>query len=230
MLTAKQNQLLHYIAERLNESGVSPSFDEMKDALGLKSKSGIHRLIKALEERGFLGRLPNRARALEILKMPDISTPSDDQSNVVRPSFGKTALSSVPSSNADNNQIEIPLHGSIAAGTPVEALENNESFITIPPTMLGRGDTYALEISGDSMIDLGIMDGDTVVIEKCDTARDGEVIVALIDDEEATLKTLQRQGTHVALIPANRTHDTQILESHRVKVQGRLIGLMRQYH
>ena len=230
MLTAKQNQLLHYIAERLNESGVSPSFDEMKDALGLKSKSGIHRLIKALEERGFLGRLPNRARALEVLKMPDTSISTDEQSNVVRPSFGKAALSSVPTSNADSNQVEIPLHGRIAAGTPVEALQNNESFITIPPTMLGRGDTYALEISGDSMIDLGIMDGDTVVIEKCDTARDGEVIVALVDNEEATLKTLQRQGTHVALVPANRTHDTQIVESNRVKVQGRLIGLMRQYH
>ena len=230
MLTAKQNQLLHYIADRLNESGVSPSFDEMKDALGLKSKSGIHRLIKALEERGFLGRLPNRARALAVLKMPDTAIPPSEKSNVVRPSFGKTALSSVPLSNPDRDSIEIPMHGRIAAGTPVEALQNSDSFITIPPNMLGRGDTYALEISGDSMIDLGIMDGDTVVIEKCDTARDGEVIVALIDNEEATLKTLQRRGSHVALVPANRTHDTQIFESHRVKVQGKLIGLMRQYH
>lgn len=230
MLTAKQNQLLHYIADRLNDSGVSPSFDEMKDALGLKSKSGIHRLIKALEERGFLGRLPNRARALEVLKMPETATPPSVKNNVVRPSFGKTALSSVPSSSHESDSIEIPMHGRIAAGTPMEALQNSDSFITIPPNMLGRGDTYALEISGDSMIDLGIMDGDTVVIEKCDTARDGEVIVALIDNEEATLKTLQRQGSHVALVPANRTHDTQILESHRVKVQGRLIGLMRQYH
>lgn len=230
MLTAKQNQLLHFIAERLNESGISPSFDEMKDALGLKSKSGIHRLIKALEERGFLGRLPNRARALEVLKMPDTAAPSLAQSNVVRPSFGKTALSSVPVSNPESTAVEIPMHGRIAAGTPMEALQNSESFIIIPPDMLGRGETYALEISGDSMIDLGIMDGDTVVIEKCDTARDGEVIVALVDNEEATLKTLQRQGSHVALIPANRTHDTQILESHRVKVQGRLVGLIRQYH
>ena len=230
MLTAKQNQLLHFIADHLNENGISPSFDEMKDALGLKSKSGIHRLIKALEERGFLGRLPNRARALEILKMPEKMNPILDQTNIVRPSFGKPGLSSVPTSNADNNSIEVPMHGRIAAGTPIEALESSDSFISIPPNMIGRGDTYALEISGDSMIDLGIMDGDTVMIEKCDTARDGEVIVALVDNEEATLKTLQRQGTHIALVPANRTHDTQILESHRVKIQGRLIGLMRQYH
>ena len=230
MLTAKQNQLLHFIADRLNESGISPSFDEMKDALGLKSKSGIHRLIKALEERGFLGRLPNRARALEVLKMPESASPAVDQSNVVRPSFGKPGLSSVPASNSENSAVEIPMHGRIAAGTPIEALQNNDNFVTIPPDMLGRGDTYALEISGDSMIDLGIMDGDTVLIEKCDTARDGEVIVALVDNEEATLKTLQRQGSHIALVPANRTHDTQIVESNRVKIQGRLIGLMRQYH
>lgn len=230
MLTAKQNQLLHFIAERLNESGISPSFDEMKDALGLKSKSGVHRLIKALEERGFLGRLPNRARALEVLKMPESAAPAMEQTNVVRPSFGKPGLSSVPASSSDSGAVEVPMHGRIAAGTPIEALEQSESFLSIPPSMLGRGDTYGLEISGDSMIDLGIMDGDTVLIERCDTARDGEVVVALVDGEEATLKTIKRQGAHITLIPANRTHETQILESHRVKVQGRLIGLMRQYH
>ena len=231
MLTAKQNQLLHFIAERINESGISPSFDEMKDALGLKSKSGVHRLIKALEERGFLGRLPNRARALEVIKMPETAAPSLEQSNVVRPSFGsKPGLSSVPASDPENAAVEVPMHGRIAAGTPIEALQDEGDFVSIPPDMLGRSETYALEISGDSMIDLGIMDGDTVLIEKCDTARDGEVIVALVDNEEATLKTLQRQGSHVALIPANRTHDTQIVEANRVKIQGRLIGLMRQYH
>lgn len=227
MLTAKQQQLLMFINNRLSESGVSPSFDEMKDALGLKSKSGVHRLINALEERGFIRRMANRARALEVVKLPEVqATPA--ASNVVAGNFGKqpAAVSSVPAPDT----VEIPLHGRIAAGTPIEALERADSNVAVPMNMLGRGDCYALEISGDSMIELGILDGDTVVIESGSTARDGEVVVALVDREEATLKTLQRKGQHVALVPANRDHDTQIYEANRVQIQGRLVGLMRQYH
>lgn len=227
MLTAKQNQLLHFIHGRVSETGVSPSFDEMKDALGLKSKSGVHRLIKALEERGFIKRLPNRARALEVIRLPEAM--SDDPTNVIKGAFGAEPRQATNNDSMDNT-VEVPLHGKIAAGTPIEALENRDSFVSIPPGMLGSGDCYALEISGDSMIELGILDGDTVLIESCNTARDGEVIVALVDNEEATLKTLKRQGQHVALVPANRDHDTQILEADRVNVQGRLIGLVRTYH
>jgi len=227
MLTAKQNQLLHFIHGRVSETGVSPSFDEMKDALGLKSKSGVHRLIKALEERGFIKRLPNRARALEVIRLPEAM--NDDPTNVIKGAFGAEPRQATNNDTMDNT-VEVPLHGKIAAGTPIEALENRDSFVSIPPDMLGSGDCYALEISGDSMIELGILDGDTVLIESCNTARDGEVIVALVDNEEATLKTLKRQGQHVALVPANRDHDTQILEADRVNVQGRLIGLVRTYH
>ncbi len=229
MLTAKQHQLLLYIHSRLLDTGVSPSFDEMKDALNLKSKSGVHRLVNALEERGFLRRMPNRARALEILKLPEGVGAAEkrDTNNLVSPAFGK---SQAPQPANDDSTVEIPLHGRIAAGTPIEALENQDSFINIPATMMGRGSCYALEISGDSMVELGILDGDTVIIESCDTARDGEVIVALVDGEEATLKTLKRNGQHIALVPANRDYDTRVLESDRVKVQGRLVGLMRQYH
>jgi len=225
MLTAKQQQLLMFIHDRLSESGVSPSFDEMKDALGLKSKSGVHRLINALEERGFIRRMANRARALEVVKLPEAQSST---ANVVAGNFGKTAPTAPASNSSD--MVEVPLHGRIAAGTPVEALERSDSFVSIPHTMLGRGDCFALEISGDSMIELGILDGDTVVIESGNNARDGDVVVALVDREEATLKTLQRKGQHVALIPANRDHETQIYEAPRVQVQGRLVGLLRQYH
>jgi len=247
MLTAKQQQLLLFIHGRLTNDGISPSFDEMKDALGLKSKSGIHRLINALEERGFIKRLTNRARALEVVKLPDSLRPAvslsggetraeSNADNVIAGRFGSepTAVPKAPnvasSEAASLGSVDIPLHGKIAAGTPIEALENIDSYIPVPPSMLGRGDCYALQVSGDSMIDLGILDGDTVVIESCQSAWDGEIIVALVDDQEATLKTLRRQDKHVALIPANRDHDTQIMEAGRVKVQGRLVGLLRSYH
>jgi len=223
MLTTKQRQLLDFIEKRLETDGVSPSFDEMKEALGLKSKSGVHRLVKALEERGFIRRLPNRARALEVTRPAD--APAKD--NVIRAKFGRPQPRAV--TMAPDSSIEVPLHGRIAAGTPIEALERVDSYVAIPPSLMGRGATFALEVAGDSMIDLGILDGDTVLIESCDTARDGEVVVALVDDEEATLKTLKRQGAHVALVPANRHHDTQIFEANRVRVQGRLIGLLRRY-
>jgi len=226
MLTAKQHQLLVFINQRLNENGVSPSFDEMKDALGLKSKSGVHRLINALEERGFIKRMANRARALEVVKLPESQGNKETLSNnVVSGNFG-----AAPSLRTNSDMIDIPLHGRIAAGTPVEALESSDSFIPIPISMIGRGQCYALEISGDSMVELGIFDGDTVVIESGNTARDGEIVVALVDREEATLKTLQRKGQHVALIPANRDYETQIYEANRVQIQGRLVGLLRQYH
>ncbi|WP_417461723.1 transcriptional repressor LexA [Kordiimonas sp.] len=229
MLTAKQQQLLLFIQKRLSDNGVSPSFDEMKDALGLKSKSGVHRLINALEERGFIRRMANRARALEILKMPDNQTVEKaKESNVIAPTFGQQHKK--PSKPQQDYGVEIPLHGRIAAGTPIEALENRDSFVSIPPHMLGRGNCYALEVSGDSMIELGILDGDTVVIESADTAHDGEVVVALVDREEATLKTLRRNGQFIELVPANREYSTQVLEAGRVQVQGRLVGLLRQYH
>lgn len=227
MLTVKQQQLLLFIDERLNSGGVSPSFDEMKDALGLKSKSGVHRLISALEERGFIKRMANRARALEVLKLPEglkasSVTSTDSQDNVISGSFGQAS--------ATPDMLEIPMHGKIAAGTPIEALENVDSHVSVPASMAGRGSCYALEISGDSMIDLGIIDGDTVIIESGQTARDGEVVVALVDREEATLKTFKRDGNNIQLIPANATHDTQSYRADRVQVQGRLVGLFRQYH
>ena len=232
MLTAKQQKLLLFIHSRLQENGISPSFDEMKNALGLKSKSGIHRLVGALEERGFLRRMSNRARALEVIKLPEGATAGPAATDtVIQADFGaaKSASAQAPLS-VEDTAAQIPLHGRIAAGTPIEAIENVDTYISVPPNLLGRGPCFALEVSGESMIDLGILDGDTIVIENCDTARDGEIIVALVDGEEATLKTLKRQGNHVALIPANRDHEPQILEANRVKVQGRLVGLVRDYH
>lgn len=225
MLTRKQQELLLLINKRLEEDGISPSFDEMKDALGLKSKSGIHRLIKALEERGFIRRLPNRARALEVLKLPDAVVGQPVGARVIEADFSRGRPTAAPSSN----EVEIPMHGKIAAGTPIEAIENANSYVSIPPNLLGLGDHYALEVSGDSMVDLGILDGDTVIIQKCDTARPGEVIVALVDGEEATLKTLRRDGVNILLEPANRQYDTQVLDPSQVRVQGRLAGLLRQY-
>jgi repressor LexA len=216
MLTAKQRELLLFIDDRLKESGVSPSFDEMREALDLKSKSGVHRLISALEERGFIRRLPNRARALEVVKLPE-----------TRPMTTITPIRPVAAAPA-NDTMEIPLHGRIAAGTPIEALQGTESF-AVPAALLGPGEHYALEVSGDSMVDEGILDGDFALIRKADEARDGEIVVALIDNEEATLKTFRREGTMIRLDPANRNYEPQRYEPRRVRIQGRLAGLIRRY-
>ena len=217
MLTAKQHELLMFIRDRLNETGVSPSFDEMREALELKSKSGVHRLISALEERDFIRRLPNRARALEVLKLPESSVAAAPTAGV------KPA---VPA--AANDMIEIPLHGRIAAGTPVEALQGTEAF-AVPAALLGPGEHFALEVAGDSMVDEGILDGDFALIRKVDTAREGEIVVALIDDEEATLKTFRREGSMVRLDPANRMYEPQRYRPDQVRIQGRLAGLIRRY-
>ncbi|WP_262695119.1 transcriptional repressor LexA [Kordiimonas aquimaris] len=230
MLTAKQQQLLAFIDERLSSGGVSPSFDEMKDALDLKSKSGVHRLVNALEERGFIRRLANRARALEVLKLPEGFQEHSNkpaQSSVVNVDFG---INNKRSSDVDSDTRQIPLHGKIAAGTPIEAIENADSFISVPQGMTTPRDCFALEVSGESMIELGIMDGDTVIIESGNVARSGDVVVALVDREEATLKTLEKNGAEIALVPANRDHQTQVYKADRVQVQGKLVGLFRQYH
>lgn len=216
MLTAKQRELLIFIDDRLKESGVSPSFDEMREALDLKSKSGVHRLISALEERGFIRRLPNRARALEVVKLPE-----------TRPSATVTQIRPVAPTPA-NDAVEIPLHGRIAAGTPIEALQGTETF-AVPTALLGPGEHYALEVAGDSMVDEGILDGDFALIRKADTARDGEIVVALIDNEEATLKTFRREGRMIRLDPANSRYEPQRYEENRVRIQGRLAGLIRRY-
>jgi repressor LexA len=215
MLTAKQHELLNFIHERLSATGVSPSFDEMREALDLKSKSGVHRLISALEERQFIRRLPNRARALEVVRMPEVSAPAAPVPRPVVPA-------------AANDTIEIPLHGRIAAGTPIEALQGTEGF-AVPAALLGPGEHYALQVSGDSMVDEGILDGDFALIRKVDSARDGEIVVALIDNEEATLKTYRREGQMVRLDPANRAYEPQRYEEGRVAIQGRLSGLIRRY-
>jgi repressor LexA len=219
MLTAKQRELLLFIDARLKESGISPSFDEMREALDLKSKSGVHRLISALEERGFIRRLPNRARALEVTKLPE-TAPAAAPSNVVP--------LRQPAPAPANDTIEIPLHGRIAAGTPIEALQGTECF-PVPAALLGPGEHYALEVAGDSMVEEGILDGDFALIRKADTARDGEIVVALIDDEEATLKTFRREGRMIRLDPANSRYEAQRYEEDRVKIQGRLAGLIRRY-
>ncbi|MBL4895224.1 MAG: transcriptional repressor LexA [Emcibacter sp.] len=221
MLTKKQRDLLLFINEKLQENGIAPSFDEMKDALNLKSKSGIHRLIGALEERQFIRRLPNRARALEILRLPD-SEGNVTPDNLFKPDFSKKDTVSDP------NMVDIPLHGRIAAGTPIEALEQYEN-IPVPASMVGFGSHYALEIDGDSMIEAGILDGDTIVVQRCDSAENGTVVVALIDEEEATLKTLYKKGPDIALEPSNRDYETQTYPANRVRIQGRLVGLLRQY-
>jgi repressor LexA len=215
MLTVKQHELLLFINKRLNEAGVSPSFDEMREALDLKSKSGVHRLISALEERGFIRRLPNRARALEVLKLPDSAAPAAPAVQPVVPA-------------AANDTIEIPMHGRIAAGTPIEALQGTEGF-AVPAALLGPGEHYALEVSGDSMIEEGILDGDFALIRKVDTARDGEIVVALIDEAEATLKTFRRDGQMIQLDPANRHYAAQRYHPDQIRIQGRLAGLIRRY-
>ena len=221
MLTRKQHELLTFIHGRLGEAGVSPSFEEMKDALDLKSKSGVHRLITALEERGFIRRLPNRARALEVVKMPELSGAGGG--NVVPL---RTAAPTPPA--PANDVIDLPLHGRIAAGTPIEALQGTES-LAVPAALLGPGEHYALEVAGDSMVEEGILDGDYALIRKTDTARDGEIVVALIDNEEATLKTFRREGQLVRLDPANRRYDAQRYRPDQVQIQGRLAGLLRRY-
>ncbi len=226
MLTRKQHELIRFIQVRLEETGVSPSFEEMKEALDLKSKSGVHRLISALEERGFIRRLPNRARALEVLKQPeDVSNKAPARSdNVValkRPEPPRRAPA--------NDVIEIPLHGRIAAGVPIEAMET-ASMLPVPAALLGAGEHYALEVSGDSMIDAGIFDGDYALIRRTDVARDGEIVVALVRGEEATLKYLHRENGRVRLDPANAAYEPQIYDPREVVVQGKLAGLLRRYH
>jgi repressor LexA len=216
MLTAKQHELLLFIDDRLKDSGISPSFYEMREALDLKSKSGVHRLISALEERGFIRRLPNRARALEVVKLPE-----------TKPSATVTPIRPVAAAPA-NDTMEIPLHGRIAAGTPIEALQGTESF-AVPAALLGPGEHYALEVSGDSMVEEGILDGDFALIRKVADARDGEIVVALIDNEEATLKTYRREGRMIRLDPANSRYEPQRYEEGRVQIQGRLAGLIRRY-
>ena len=216
MLTAKQRDLLLFIDDRLKDKGISPSFDEMREALDLKSKSGVHRLISALEERGFIRRLPNRARALEVVKLPE-----------ARPAATVTPIRPVTAAPA-NDTLEIPMHGKIAAGTPIEALQGTESF-AVPAALLGTGEHYALEVSGDSMVDEGILDGDFALIRKVDVAHDGEIVVALIDEEEATLKTFRREGSMIRLDPANRNYEPQRYDPRRVQIQGRLAGLIRRY-
>jgi repressor LexA len=221
MLTRKQHELLCFINERLSETGISPSFEEMKEALDLKSKSGVHRLISALEERHFIRRLPNRARALEVLRMPEAAQPA--QAKAPAPSPAPSVLP-----QAANDVMEIPLHGRIAAGLPIEALEG-QSTLSVPAALLGPGEHYALEVSGDSMVEAGILDGDYALIQRTDIARDGQIVVALIEDSEATLKYFRREGSMVRLDPANRAYDPQRYSPDQVRVQGRLAGLLRRY-
>lgn len=227
MLTAKQHELLHFIQERLDASGISPSFEEMKEALGLKSKSGIHRLISALEERGFLRRLPNRARALEVLKVPEAAKPAvrNDRDNIVPLRKPVPALRPI----AANDVVEIPLHGKIAAGVPIEAFEDHNN-LAVPAALLGAGEHYALEVSGDSMVEAGIFDGDYALIQKASTAREGDIVVALVDGQDATLKYFRREGQMIRLDPANSAYEPQRYPAERVIVQGRLSGLLRRYH
>ncbi|MBN34151.1 MAG: repressor LexA [Rhodospirillaceae bacterium] len=229
MLTRKQQELLLYINSRLAEDGVSPSFDEMKDAVGLKSKSGIHRLITALEERGFIRRLPHRARALEVLKLPPGVEGVVATLSVIEGARASVSESSAHPAEVNDNTVALPLHGKIAAGTPIEALSDPTQSIHVPAAMVGVRDCYALEIEGDSMIEAGILDGDTVVIERSDTSESGAIVVALVDSQEATLKRLRRKGDSIALEPANSAYETHIFGPDRVKVQGRLIGLIRNY-
>lgn len=229
MLTRKQHELICFISDRLTETGVSPSFEEMKEALDLKSKSGVHRLISALEERGFIRRLPNRARALEVIKMPERAdaAPSAPVAPQVPAANPATELSR-PLPPAANDVLEIPLHGRIAAGLPIEAIESH-NMLSVPAALLGTGEHYALEVSGDSMVEAGILDGDYALIRRTDVARDGEIVVALIEDHEATLKYFRREGAMVRLDPANRAYDPQRYSPDQIRIQGRLAGLLRRY-
>lgn len=242
MLTRKQHDLLLFIQSRLQEAGVPPSFDEMKDALELKSKSGIHRLITALEERGFIRRLPNRARALEVLRLPESISQKAPRGrsgftpSVIDGSKGLRGAATAADAEkrprpvlAETPALGIPVMGRIAAGVPISAIQNNTHHIQYPPDLLGAGEHYALEVKGDSMVEAGILDGDTVIIRKSETATQGEIIVALVDDEEATLKRFRRRGDAIALEAANPAYETRIFGSERVKVQGKLVGLIRKY-
>jgi repressor LexA len=229
MLTAKQHELIRFIQERLEETGISPSFEEMKDALDLKSKSGVHRLISALEERGFIRRLPNRARALEVIKMPEDATPTPRATVAANDLVASGSATMKAAPEPANDVIEIPLHGRIAAGAPIEALEGQNS-LPVPAALLGPGEHYALEVSGDSMIEAGIFDGDFALVRRTNTARDGEIVVALVRGEEATLKYLHKEGANVRLDPANATYDPQVYGAGEVEVQGKLAGLLRRYH
>ena len=222
MLTRKQHELICFINDRLNDTGVSPSFEEMKEALDLKSKSGVHRLISALEEREFIRRLPNRARALEVLRMPERGD--------AKPARKVDKSSATPATlpTPANDVVEIPLHGRIAAGTPIEALEGS-TMLPVPAALLGSGEHYALEVAGDSMVEAGILDGDYALIRRTDVARDGEIVVALIDDSEATLKYFRKEGAMVRLDPANRSYDPQRYRPDQIRVQGKLAGLLRRY-
>ncbi len=236
MLTPKQKELLLFINERLKESGVPPSYDEMKEALDLRSKSGIHRLITALEERGFIRRLPHRARALEIIKLPEISQTTFKRGG--SPGFSPSVIEGYRRRGFQENDEEtdtyshgpgIPVMGRIAAGVPRAAIETHSHSINVPQEMLASGDHFALEVKGDSMIDAGILDGDTVVIRKTDTAVNGDIVVALVDDEEATLKRFRRKGQSVALEAANPAYETRIFGPDRIRIQGKLVGLLRRY-
>ena len=224
MLTAKQHELLLFIQQRLEDTGISPSFEEMKEALDLKSKSGVHRLISALEERGFIRRLANRARALEVTRQPENVVTAKAASDAV----ARITIPPVALREPANDVIEIPLHGRIAAGMPIEAMEGQTS-LSVPAALLGPGEHYALEVAGDSMVEAGILDGDYALVRKADTARDGEIVVALIDDSEATLKYFRREGSMIRLDPANRAYDPQRYAPDQVRVQGRLAGLLRRY-
>ncbi len=231
MLTNKQYELLTFIDEILESRGIAPSFEEMKKAINLKSKSGIHRLIIALEERGYLRRLPNRARALEILKLPNnkgTNRINFNSSNVVKGNFSSNQNEG--KSNTDNHETTIPLYGKIAAGMPIEALNDPSVYLSIPANMVGNGEYFALTIEGESMIEEGILDGDNVIIRQTNHAENGSIIVALIDDKEATLKRIRKKGDTIALEPANASHETQIYGPDRVKVQGKLVGLIRSYN
>lgn len=230
MLTRKQHELLRFIQERLKESGVPPSFDEMKEALDLKSKSGIHRLITALEERGFIRRLPNRARALEVIRQPEQS--AGPARGKFSPSVIEGSLGRARPAASDEDvamPVSVPLMGRIAAGVPREAIEQRMSTVSVPPEMLARGEHYALEVRGDSMIEAGILEGDLALIRKGDSAETGDIVVALIDDEEATLKRLRKRGTSIALEAANPAYETRVLGPDRVQIQGKLVGLIRRY-
>jgi repressor LexA len=249
MLTRKQYELLLLINQRLADVGVPPSFDEMKDALGLKSKSGIHRLITGLEERGFIRRLPHRARALEVVRLPDNLQaqglkPASGPALVANPSGpgGETARGFRPQVVKNEFRtahtlapvgvevVKLPLYGRIAAGLPIEAMRDNSNTVDVPPQMLSRGEHFALEVAGDSMVEAGILDGDTVLIQKSDTADNGQIVVALIDEQEVTLKRFRRRGASIALEPANKAYETRIFGPDRVRVQGKLVGLMRRFH
>ncbi len=232
MLTRKQHELLMFIHERIRETGVSPSFDEMKEALDLKSKSGIHRLITALEERGFVRRIAHKARALEVLKLPESALPvGTGISRGFAPEViegGREDAGSTHTSLPENS-FDVPVLGRIAAGVPIEAIQHRTHDVSVPASLMGSGEHYALEVQGDSMIEAGILDGDTVILQRCNTARNGEIVVALVDDEEATLKRLRKKGNSIALEAANPAYETRIFGPDRVDVQGKLVGLMRQY-